>query len=289
MVQLINCDAAKLPLEDKSVDLVFGSPPYAGKGTRYNGVKFNDNITFWVEMMVSATKEALRVSSGPVCWVVNSHVKASRYFPSVEFLITRLHYAGIHLERSCIWHKNSPPNRRDWFGNDYETILVAKHPGPVPYFNWEAVAEPPKYKAGGRFRQRDSKGERRLGSEYPTNKLTRPRDVLRFTIGGGHMGHELAHENEAPFPMGLADHFIKVLCKHGGTVLDPFCGSGTTGHAALINGRNFIGCDIRPGKGGIDTAMRRLADVQNQLKIIEEQRNPYLHKTESNTKDLPGA
>ena len=32
----------------------------------------------------------------------------------------------------------------------------------------------------------------------------------------------------------------------GDTVLDPFCGSGTTGAVAIQEGRDFIGIDINP-------------------------------------------
>ena len=32
----------------------------------------------------------------------------------------------------------------------------------------------------------------------------------------------------------------------GGTILDPFTGSGTTGIVALSFGRNFIGCELNP-------------------------------------------
>lgn len=42
-------------------------------------------------------------------------------------------------------------------------------------------------------------------------------------------------------PLALMNHIISVLVPEGGTVLDPFNGSGTTGIAALEAGRNFIG------------------------------------------------
>lgn len=69
--------------------------------------------------------------------------------------------------------------------------------------------------------------------------------VIHVKVGGGHMGHELAHENEAPFPLELAEFFVKSFVPPGGTVLDPFCGSGTTAHAAHLHGRNSIMTDIR--------------------------------------------
>lgn len=43
-------------------------------------------------------------------------------------------------------------------------------------------------------------------------------------------------------PVSLMDDLIQV-CPPGGTVYDPFCGSGTTGVAALKSGRKFIGSE----------------------------------------------
>jgi site-specific DNA-methyltransferase (cytosine-N4-specific) len=48
----------------------------------------------------------------------------------------------------------------------------------------------------------------------------------------------------AVFPDELARRCITSGCKPGGTVLDPFSGSGTTGNVALANGRNYVGIDI---------------------------------------------
>lgn len=48
----------------------------------------------------------------------------------------------------------------------------------------------------------------------------------------------------ATFPMELPLRCIKAGCKPGGTVLDPFSGSGTTGAAARQLGRKYIGIDL---------------------------------------------
>lgn len=47
----------------------------------------------------------------------------------------------------------------------------------------------------------------------------------------------------AVMPVALAQHCILAGCKPGGTVLDPFSGSGTTGLAAQRTGRRYIGVD----------------------------------------------
>jgi len=61
-----------------------------------------------------------------------------------------------------------------------------------------------------------------------------PSNVLNIPLVGKNKGHP------AVFPTELPLFFIKLLCPPGGTVIDPFAGSGTTGVAALLSGRNCI-------------------------------------------------
>ena len=48
----------------------------------------------------------------------------------------------------------------------------------------------------------------------------------------------------APYPDELVSRCLEIGCPEGGTVLDPFAGSGTTMAIALQNGRAAIGIDI---------------------------------------------
>lgn len=82
-------------------------------------------------------------------------------------------------------------------------------------------------------------------------------EVIECVVGGGAMGDDHAHENEAPFPMKLADFFVKSFCPPGGIACDPFCGSGTVAHSAVNNGRRFIGCDVRESQA--ELTARRMA------------------------------
>lgn len=235
--------------EPGRIKLVLGSPPYPLKQKRYKDhAAVEDSLGEWLRMMVNVTKAAIAACAGDVIWIVNNPVVNGRYVPAVESLMSRLYQ---WLDRPVIWHKNATPNRKDWFTNNWEYCLCFRaKPSPRQTWNWEAVAQPPKYTKGGRFRQRMPNGERRLGNEYPVSKLARPGDVIRITVGGGHMGYnrvddKLACENEAPFPVKLAEHFIKTLTNKGDLVFDPFCGSGSTLAAAKMLDRRAGGCDTR--------------------------------------------
>jgi len=50
----------------------------------------------------------------------------------------------------------------------------------------------------------------------------------------------------APYPFELANRLVKMFSFWSDTVLDPFCGTGTTMVAALKNNRNSIGIEIDP-------------------------------------------
>ena len=95
---------------------------------------------------------------------------------------------------------------------------------------------------------------------YTPPKLANAGNVIKCVVGGGVMGSRLCHENEAPFPEKLVDPFIRCFCHPDGTVLDPFCGSGTTLSVAQMLGRNAIGIDIRESQ--VDLSGRRIKQQQ---------------------------
>lgn len=61
-------------------------------------------------------------------------------------------------------------------------------------------------------------------------------------------------------PIELMKYLIKLVTPAGGTVLDPFCGSGSTGCAAVELGHTFIGCELDPRY--VEIAQRRIAAWQ---------------------------
>jgi site-specific DNA-methyltransferase (adenine-specific) len=77
-----------------------------------------------------------------------------------------------------------------------------------------------------------------------------------------------AHTNSHPTvkPLALMRYLARLTkTPTGGVVLDPFMGSGTTGMAAVMEGRDFIGIEIDPDYFAI--AERRIQEAQLQLRL----------------------
>lgn len=70
-------------------------------------------------------------------------------------------------------------------------------------------------------------------------------------------------EHSASYPVRLIEPCILAASRPGDTVLDPFSGSGTTGEAALLHGRRYIGIELNPGS--LDESRVRLARVAARL------------------------
>jgi len=70
--------------------------------------------------------------------------------------------------------------------------------------------------------------------------LGRGKDVIPSKVI--YSGSRKSHPNEKP--VSWLEPFIIRSCEEGGTVLDPFMGSGSTGQACKNTRRNFIGIEI---------------------------------------------
>lgn len=64
-------------------------------------------------------------------------------------------------------------------------------------------------------------------------------------------------------PLNIIQNLIVNSSKEGDIVFDPFMGSGTTGVAAIQNGRRFIGCEIN--QEYFEIAKRRIDDSTTRL------------------------
>jgi site-specific DNA-methyltransferase (adenine-specific) len=93
-------------------------------------------------------------------------------------------------------------------------------------------------------------------------------NVLMFNPVGGEDKNHLAEK-----PVELLESLV-TLTENGAVVVDPFCGSGTTGVACVRQGRKFIGIEIE--RKYFDIACRRIEDAQRQAPLLppDEPRQP---------------
>lgn len=145
------------------------------------------------------------------------------------------------------------------------------------YFDYEAIREPAmgfdnSLPAGSRGtltpNSRRRKGNSRTfrGGVYTNNRTyENSADMARTSHGNTENVTGLRNKRDvwivstkgckeahfATFPEKLIEPCILAGCPTGGTVLDPFAGSGTTGVVANRHGRNFIGIELNPDYCGI--------------------------------------
>lgn len=80
-------------------------------------------------------------------------------------------------------------------------------------------------------------------------------------------------------PTTLMEYLIKLVTPEGGTVLDPFTGSGSTGKAALLNGFKFIGCELTE---------EYLPIIEGRLKFAENKYSEQQAKQAETLFDIEG-
>ena len=165
---------------------------------------------------------------------------------------------GWYLRQDIIWHKPNPmpESVRDRCTKAHEYIFLLSK-GPKYYFNAEAIKEPAtkgpqRMQADPASAARKSVGPHSRGPEgfnhqyadservWAADGKRNKRSVWSVTakpFKGAHF---------ATFPPDLVEPCILAGCPAGGTVLDPFGGSGTTAGVALAHGRNAILCELNP-------------------------------------------
>ncbi len=149
---------------------------------------------------------------------------------------------GWYLRQDIIWHKPNPmpESVRDRCTKAHEYIfLLSKKP--KYYYDHEAIKEDAKYPQGPNSPQSIKKGKGEFGmdtrgglSKIGANPKKNKRSVWKVStkpFKGAHF---------ATFPKDLIEPCVLAGCPEGGTVLDPFGGSGTTGIVAAQHNRNAV-------------------------------------------------
>lgn len=179
---------------------------------------------------------------------------------------------GWYLRQDIIWNKSNclPESVRDRCTRSHEYIFLLSKSERY-YFDAEGISEPisgsstkrylqniqaqngsnrqpgktngamkaalPRF-GGSKYPEHSDGDHRKSGNVYTTAMRRNKRDVWTISTGGFKGAHF------AVFPEKLVEPCILAGCPEGGTALDPFTGSGTTGAVAKRLWRDFIGIEI---------------------------------------------
>lgn len=243
--RLINGDARKLSfLPDESIHLVITSPPY------WNLKKYNENpdqlghvddYERFLEEINQVWEHVHRVlvPGGRLVCVLGdvcvSRRKFGRHlvFPLHADICVLCRKIGFDNLNPIIWHKISNASYEvsrgsNFLGKPYEPNAIIKN-------DMEFILM--QRKPGG---YRKPTQQQRCESKIDKKKFNRWFQQIWNIPGASLKNHP------APFPLELASRLVQMFSFTGDTVLDPFCGSGTTMVAALRNKRNSIGVEIDP-------------------------------------------
>ena len=76
--------------------------------------------------------------------------------------------------------------------------------------------------------------------------LASPSNDVEGSVNEKFSTHPQKNHHPTVKPTALMRYLCKLVTRAGGTVLDPFCGSGSTGKAAILEGFKFIGIEKDP-------------------------------------------
>ena len=243
-----DCVAAMAKLPAESVDLVFADPPYnlqlqgdlkRPDDSRVDAVdddwdKFSSFAAYddFTRAWLLACRRVMKPSA--TLWVIGSYHNIFRVGAVLQDL-------GFWILNDVVWRKSNPmPNFRGRrFTNAHETLIWAsREPGGKGYtFNYEAL------KAGNEDIQ--------VRSDWTIPLCT---GEERLKNGNGKKLHPTQK------PEALLARVILSSSRPDDLVLDPFCGTGTTGAVAKRLGRRFIG--FERDRDYAAAAEKRFAEVK---------------------------
>jgi modification methylase len=288
--RLILGDARDLSvIQDESVHLVVTSPPY-WKLKRYNENPDQLGHISDYEQFLGELNKVWRgayrvlVPGGRLVCVVGDVCLSRR--ENGRHLVMPLHAdiavacrkIGFDNLNPIIWYKISNANYEvsngsKFLGKPYEPNAIIKN-------DIEFI-----------LMQRKPGGYRKPTDEQRKLSMIDKKDYAEWfrqfwTITGAS-----TRQHPAPFPFELAYRLVRMFSFHGDTVLDPFCGTGTTMLAAMRSGRNSIGLEIDPEYwklaastlghetqgmfSNLHLSLQRLEPFSNGLVMVREEPVPY--------------
>jgi site-specific DNA-methyltransferase (adenine-specific) len=261
-VRLFNADVIQAlnSLPNESADLIIADPPYnlsndgftchagkcvsvnKGKWDKSKGIDEDYNFHFsWIE----ACKRVLKPNGS--LWI-------SGTYHSIYTCGFALQKQGWHIVNDICWFKpNASPNLScRMFTASHETLLWVKKDKKAKHtFNYDDMKH----------------------GNFPKDIIKKPDKQMRsvWAINPPANNEKIYGKHPAQKPETLVERIILACSKENDVVLDPFCGSATTGISALKHNRKFIGID--DDKEYLDNmAIPRIEDV-----LIQKQEVLFLY------------
>lgn len=172
---------------------------------------------------------------------------------------------GWWLRSDIIWHKPNPMPEsvtdRPTKSHEYLFLLTKSK---RYFYDAEAIKEQNKWPDHNRFGNKNAAA--RMVKELTGNMKS---DAPEFTSRTGRNKRTVwtiptrpySGAHFATYPPALVEPCILAGSYPGSVVLDPFCGSGTTGMVAIKHGREFVGLDLN-GQYLSELAIERTDKVQ---------------------------
>jgi len=254
-----NCLNILAELPENSVDMIFADPPYflsSGSFTCQNGkmvsVKKGDwdlsngtqkNFEFHVEW-IKACRRILKPNG--TIWI-------SGTYHSIYQCGFALQVAGFHTLNDIAWFKpNASPNLScRFFTASHETLIWARKDKNAKHiFNYNLMKN----------------------GTWPEDALKKPGLQMRsvWSIGTPKTIEKKFGKHPTQKPEDLLKRIILASTNKGDLIIDPFTGSSTTGIAAYLYGRNFIGIDTE--KQYLDVSIKRFEELDKNMKNKHNQK-----------------
>jgi len=238
-------------LPDESVDLVVSSPPYF-MGREYDT---SSELEDFVDIHKRLRTQLVRVvkPGGSICWQVGNYVRDNVVVPLDAVVYSTFSKSRqIKLRNRIVWTFGHGVHCFRRFSGRHETILWFTK-GDRYMFYLDAVRIPQKYP--GKKHYKGSKQGELSGNPMGKN----PGDVWEIPNVKANHVEKTAHPCQ--FPVALVQRLIRALCPADGLVVDPYLGSGSSAIAALLEGREFMGCDVN--REYVKIARSRIKEFQS--------------------------
>lgn len=244
-------------LDENSIDLTVTSPPYDNLRD-YNGYSFD------CETIASGLFRVTK-KGGVVVWVVGDKIiKGNKTLTSFKQALA-FQAVGFNVHDVMIYKKkNTPFMRSNAYTNCYEYMFVFSKGSPKTFNPLKEKTVRSGEEMLVHNKKSDGINKKTLGR---LNEEKTKNNIWEYAVGlGGTTRDRIAFQHPAVFPEKLAQDHILSWSNKGELVFDPMVGSGTTCKMALLNGRNYLGCDI--SEKYVEIARTRLDDCTRQMNFL---------------------